>query len=478
MDRLRKITVGNQTLVILSLLLSFYLTLVYYPGVFYSDSYVRWDIALDLINGTRSDGFNTYLSTLPQVFMALTYKITHNYATFAAIQSFLFFYSFLSLLKKTGNFSRNSLGFLIAIVLFISLPVFQGYSVYYEMSTGVVIAINFILLNLLDNKFTRRSKSGIIKPLYWLRKAFILFILFSILLGFRQNSLTIIPIIIYLSLQLIRNRIALTTVFTSLVLSLIFLNRLPILLSMPIANSSAVGISWETVQILKRVNKPEYYEYIDYAGFGKGSTKLAMQDVEETMFSSLFNAQNSGLAIYKVSDPPLSRRIKKDYLQLILKEPQAFLENKIHVIQRVLGLNKPLFFYEFDENRYSKMENYGYNASKLRTQSIINVHEFMGKAELFRRPYLMFILAFICCLIDRLYLKNRHHYTTYLFLLAVAYYFAFFITTQSYEFRYFFPSFYLLSMIILVVTIKFFHHLLVLIYKAKIKNNKRIGSNS
>ena len=61
------------------------------------------------------------------------------------------------------------------------------------------------------------------------------------------------------------------------------------------------------------------------------------------------------------------------------------MEDKIKTIEakkKDIESESGKFFYEFDENRYSKMENYGYNASKLRTQSIINVHEFMGKTTL------------------------------------------------------------------------------------------------
>jgi hypothetical protein len=102
MRRIRNGLMGNQTLVITSLVLSFYLILVYYLGVFYTDSYVRWNIALDLIHGTRSPSFSSYLSIFSQVLMVLTYKITTELCYFYRYTSIFIFYSSLVLLKEIG----------------------------------------------------------------------------------------------------------------------------------------------------------------------------------------------------------------------------------------------------------------------------------------------------------------------------------------------------------------------------------------
>ena len=430
----------------ISAVLSILLTLVYYPGILYSDSYARWNLAFRIF---QTGSGVTRLTIVPSLWMGFTYMLTQNFASFSLLQSFLFFYSSLYLIKIMGHFQRRWI--LLPILMFISFPLFQGYSVYHESSIGTIIGINFMLILFsLENKNTDKVKCCILFFLYLL--------VFSTIFGFRQNTITILPVVIFVLFRKIQPKKIIIVQLLALIIALIFIYTLPDILfkyrGIKKMDEIGIGLAWETAQIIKRTHDPKYDHYLDYAGNGTDATKNSLINVEEDIWQGLIN--KNGLVFSKVIIPETSRRIQRDYLKIILDHPKDFFENKVYSAGRMLGIPKPLAFYEFDENRWNHMASYGYRFTVLRHQHFERIQHLMGRYRFLSEPFIIFIIGLFFVCIGKRYFKNDVRYLGTVFSLAIFYYLGFLIITERYEFRYFFPSFYLISVIFIVITTKIF----------------------
>jgi hypothetical protein len=166
-----------------------------------------------------------------------------------------------------------------------------------------------------------------------------------------------------------------------------------------------------------------------------------------------FNDDQTGLTFYKIMLPEISNRIQKDYFSLIFAHPKEFFENRVYNWDRVLGISAPLAFY-FDENAYNKLKKYGYRNMPIRHRQFEKVFQFMNSFELAKRPYLLFLVAFLFAYVGKSYFKGSLRYLGTTFWLGVFYYAAFMLVAERYEFRYSFPFFYLMVVIMLVVLTK------------------------
>ncbi len=102
----------NKTIIIISLILSIICTLISYPGIWYSDSYGRVyfadtiiDCAKKVISGERlAINVESWLTVIPSLFMGICKFLTGNIAFYTFIQSFLFIFITMLLIKKfTSN---------------------------------------------------------------------------------------------------------------------------------------------------------------------------------------------------------------------------------------------------------------------------------------------------------------------------------------------------------------------------------------
>lgn len=428
-----------------SLIVSAWLFLVYFPGIFFIDSFIRWQTCSQLVS---MGGCSKYLDTaLPSLWMGLTYLMTGSKAAITFLQSFLFFFSSLFLIKNVGNFKGGWM--LIPSALFLSFPLFQGYSVFNEPCIGTVIGLNFFFCLLFHKDgFKSRLESGVYLFLY--------FFVFSTIFGFRLNTITILPVVFFVLWQRFQFKKTILVPFVSLVMALVFVFSLPYVLTkwrhVKRQDLIAVGLAWETVQIIKRTHAPQYDRYLDYAGTVKGATRNAMANVEESEWMG-FLGPNS-LCFESIVTPDVSRRIKKDYWRLICAHPGEFAKNKIYIFGRVLGIFKPLKFLEFLPDLEEKLMQPGFRSTPLRNKKIDDLNLFMEQRDFLMRPFLMFLTGLLCLVFSRSYLRKEVYFTGVIYSLALFYYAAFFITTQSFEFRYFFPSFFLIAIMFVVIVAK------------------------
>lgn len=429
-----------QMLALLSMLAATFFTLVYYPGVLYSDSYTRWAMVHQLLDPGKygTEHLNTHLSVVPQLWMLALYQLTENYASFSWVQSCLFFFSSYLLLKLIAEPTGKRLLFWIPAAAITAFPLFQGYSVHHEMSVGTVVALNFFVV------LTSRWRPG----RTWVAAAAYLavfLLVFSVLFGFRQNTLTILPVVAVYSWRSLASKRELAIQAGALVSALLTITFLPQALGLEVRDSSGIGFAWEIVQTLKLVDNPKYDDYLDYAAWGPRGVRGAFPDAEEHIYGSFSSEQ--GISFTKMVKPEIAARIRRDYLRLIVDEPRAFISNKLRLVKRMLGIGYPLWFYEFDENRWGRLHEFGYRYTDLRHAQFEKVHRLMEAFPIFLKPYLAFSVGALCLLALAVLRTPTPPHLRWLFVYGVAYYAAFFITTQSYEFRYFFFPFYYLVVI-------------------------------
>jgi hypothetical protein len=442
---------SNKIIWTVSIIASIWLTFIYYPGVLFSDTYARWGLVHHIIHSGGSNKF----TIVPGLWMTLTYYVSQNFGLFTLLQSFLFFYSSFYLIQIMGNF-RNA-WILLPVFLFISFPLFQGYSVFQENSIGTVIGINFMLI-----LFSHKEEE--LNEIRKLGYFFVCFLIFSSAFGFRQNSITMLPLVIFILWKEFRIKKIKTTIQAwALVVALVFVYALPdvcwIYKNISKLEEFNLALTWETAQVIKKSHDPKYDHYLDYLGVSPDSTKNALTDIEEGIWGHLIKDEMPALSFYKIVDPKASERIRADYVKLVSDHPKAFFENRIYNWGRVLGLSRPLSFNEFYENRWDRLGKYGYRFTELRRHQFLKIEGLMNKYEFLSRPFIIFIFGGIVFFIGQRYLRNDVQYLGRIFLFTVFYYAAFFIITENYEFRYYFPVFYLISIMALVILTKFIQKL-------------------
>ena len=431
---------------IISLFLGIYFTLVFYPGVLYSDSYTRWDTAKYILYSAYNFDFSnihTWVSITPQFFMAFLYALTFNYATFTLIQSILFFFSsFLMIDKFVYNYK------IIVLALFIICPIFYGYSVYHEMSTGCIIGINFgILLLTNENLKNWPNWKMILKIVYFSA----LFLCFYVTFGFRQNAFTIFPAIILTIIYLYKkykNKLLSILQIAIIGFSLLFVSLFPAILKINVYSSSSAGFVWEILSTIQEMPKDKQAKYNDYLDFisGDGSTSEALvlnskSGSVNPWLWSIFTVQNIG-------DKNIRSKIQNRYMYFVFNETNYYLNTKFYFIGRNLGIIQPLNNPEYNYNRREQMHHYGMLDNGLRHWFVNSYNKFQEVTVVFRIPWIWFVIGLLA-VIFQFFKAERNHFlgTLLLYLIAIFYYSAFIINTQSFEFRYFFPAFYMLFII-------------------------------
>lgn len=419
-------------IIFLSLILAIVLTMIFYPGVLYTDSYERWKMAKSFSEFQFSNN-NNWLSVAPQIFQAICYKITENIAFYTIIQAFLYFLSSLLLIKYLCEKY-----YFIQIILFVCCPIFYGFSVFHEMSVGCVIGLNFLILLFFFHNDNIEKR----KYIYGIK----LFVIFFIIFGYRQNSFTMIPIILLIIWKMYKKyheKLLVLIQIGTMVMSLLFVSLLPTLLNFETKyDTSSVGFLWESISMLEELkDNSSYNGYFDFLKQPGDTEKAISSNNRENVHGYASVIPYSLSAIGNNANI-----IKQKYLKLIFENPGIFFKVKWDFIKRTLGIgNYVLADLAFDYNNGNKMSEYGVNDTKRRKSFIESYHNFQERFVLIRKPFRLFYIILIMLILSyKLYKKEEFINTCLIFMLSVSYYTSFIITTQSHEFRYFFPSFWLL----------------------------------
>lgn len=450
----------NSRMIIICVLLAILITLISYPGFFYTDSVSRVNFAKQF-GEILSDYFagkpretESWLTVIPQIFIFISMKITGGIGLYTFTQAFLAYLTVALLFKKI-----NKTHYIIFTLILFCCPFFFCNGVFYEAGVGSLIGIIWLFLFIRTfNKLKRKEDYAIwmISIVFW---SFIAF-------GYRANTMSVLPvilIIIAVTIKKIWKYIGMALVVFGMMLTSIIPNQLHI----NTMSSGTAGIAWEIVMTVKNLpddKQERYIDYLDEVG-GDGATKEAVESINNRNVCSLTVTRFDHIAL---SQPGMTKVILSKYLELLKKEPRAWIKTKLYIIGATLGITEPLDHVAWIYNQYDKMEDYNFNNSIAR----YNFYQsYMDSVKVFGvclKPYILYLLGLILGIIgivcDKVGKREIHiEEEIWLYIVAVFYYGAFCLDTQAFELRYFYPAF----ILIIVSEISVIFKLIDAIFKEK-----------
>ena len=421
----------RKTMILVSLFISVFLTILTYPGILYSYSRIGYaqNFRLwihNLFEGNTSlvqDG--VWLTLEPSFFIYLSLRLTGNISMYTFMQCFLCYFTAFVL---AGELSRHNYRIIYGGILL--TPVFAAYSVYYEAGVGCAIAIVWILILIWKWDKLKSKLDQVISCILLVVFSFIAF-------GYRANAFTIIPIICIITFWKYRIKIKSIVITCCMFIGFLLVTALPLVLHIDTMSSYAAGFVWEivsTIQNMDEVKKESYLTYLDDI-FGEGTTRNAVDintstEQAEWNICPLLGAVNVGM----LSEQETKNVINK-YISIAKEEPRDFIKTKSYFTAGTLGITEPLKMVEYDYDRWGGMSEYGFNDCVQRKSFVDFFLSYMEFMKLFRSPWIMYLLAAGCLISERIRAKMELKNITLqeaMFLTSVFYYGAFLLNNQSF----------------------------------------------
>lgn len=431
----------HAAIIALSILFAAFFVAIYYPGIMYSDSYVRIDASTGirnavkmLLSGQRElIDMEIWLTVVPSFFITFCHSLTGSIATYTMLQASAFFLVSFLLIHKLSHYCRK-----LQYLLFAINPLFFGVATYYEAGIGCLIGI--VMLYLLYST-ADSSKIWIDQIIEFGLVTLASFITF----GYRANAITILPVL-FLYIWLQKRRLAQRLrAYLGLFSGLFFVLFMPKILNINTMSSSVAGLVWEMVTCIEHMDedtRTAYLTYLDDIG-GEGATVSALAINEEHSICKLL--ESSAFNIHSLSQEGMVGQVIGKYISFALSEPESFIHNKWRFASKTLGVSEPLRCIEYEYNLNDRMYEWGVNDSTQRLtfyRLYYKINESFGFLTL--QPWLVFIATGLFITIDIIRHGMKHRLHLFLVLTAICYYGAFLLNTQSFELRYFYPSLYLM----------------------------------
>ena len=436
--------VDCRTLFLWCAALALLCTLISYPGIWYSDSYVRVTTGSAVLNavvktlkGQRAPvETGTPFTLIPSFFMAISQGLTGHVALYTFGQAFAFFAAVFLLIRELNVSGWRMQSFLFAIC-----PLIYGMSVYYEAGIGCVSGI--IGLMLLFHRVGEEKSHGE-RVLEFLLVVFCSIVTF----GYRTNALTILPPLVFF---LLREKAAgklKSLAVLALTVGMAFTRIVPWVFDVHSLSTATVGIVWEMLTVIQRMapeNQEKYQDYLDEIG-GKGSTKGALATSNENSSGNFM--WGNDLGIVQLSAPGATVTAVRKYVQLMAEKPAEWFSVKRDIILRSMGIQGKLDYSEYDYNRWDEMEKYGM-VDSLQRRAFYDSFIFTVSVleDWVLRPWVSFLVSLIFVIIE--WFRKVSRRKEYLWTLGIAafYYLAYLLDTPAYDFRYFYPSLLLMTIL-------------------------------
>ena len=432
-----------------SALLALLCTLITYPGIWYSDSYVRVETGGAVLNAMVKTltGHRAPLETgnaftlIPSFFMALSRGLTGHVALYTFGQAFAFFAAVFLLIREL-NPRRPGL----QRILFAVCPVVYGMSVYYEAGVGCVTGLAALMLLFRRAGDPKEAGDRALELLLVALSSFVTF-------GYRTNALTVVPVLAFFLIRAGAERRRKALMLASLVLGLAMTKAVPWLFDVHSLSTASAGIVWEMIMTIQRMapeDREKYADFLDEIG-GEGSTRAALEITTDNSAGTFMWGQDLG--IEKMSAPGATGTALRKYAQLMAERPGDFFAVKADVILRSLGLRGELDLSEYSYNRWDQMQEYGMTDSLQRRafyNSVVRTFRVLGFYTL--HPWVPFLGSAGLLAAEALRRRKRGKSGergdaafALTFWMAAFYYLAYLLDTPAYDFRYFYPSLLLLA---------------------------------
>ena len=432
----------NWPLLVAAVIVAGVCVAIFYPGVFYSDSYRRVDFARALAYGNTQDR-QMWLTPTPSYFMALALKLTGEIGVYSFFQAFSYLYLSMLLIRKLASHYR-----VLQYVLFLLNPAMVCVSVYYEAGIGCLCGMMAMMLVLMTYARTRTILDKVIGAGVFLLTSFVTF-------GYRANALTIIPVILVAVWVLVKTKWGRGALYGTFLAGLILVSMLPRLLGIDTMSSVATSFVWEILSTIQGVEYPEqteYYNYLDEIA-GPGTTYDALEDNNDTRVGQWL--WGTGLNYESLSEEGVLPVVIEKYINIAVKEPKAFWKNKLHSIRYTLGVGRELDLDEWQYNLNNEMAEYGFHDGALRKNTFDLYRISAERQVIWQHPWILILAATLLMAlytrIRRKTCRERDREYWIVWGMALCYYGAFFLNTQSFEVRYFFPTACLLLLLSIAV---------------------------
>ncbi len=422
----------NRIIWIVSLVLAAVCVFIFYPGVFYSDSYRRVELAQILADG-MVEGQQMWLTPTPSYFMGICLKLTGNIGFYSFLQAFSYYSLSMLFIKRITRHLRE-----LQYLLFILNPAFFCMAVYYEAGIGCLCGIYALLLILFSVEHVQNWLDMGIATVLTILASFVTF-------GYRANALTILPVLIFIVLFFYKKKRIRILLTGGIIVGMLLVFLIPKFLKIDTMSSVATSFVWEivsTIQSLDDEKKKEYWTCLDEIAGDAATYDAVMCNSDRRVGEWLWS---DGLGYQNLSKDGAFSVVIEKYAWLATQEPQAFLKNKLHSIRYSLGYGYGLDISEWQYNLNGKMSEYGYSDSAVRQVFFQKYLDAVSIQKIWTHPWILFLASIVLLALNRVLgkrIKSNDNGKIYVsvFLMAMFYYGAFFINTQSYEVRYFFPS--------------------------------------
>ena len=440
-------------------------TFVTYPGIWYSDSYVRVEtgkaafnaVVKTLIGQGRPLQTRNHFTLIPSFAMIPSLAITGHVGLYTFLQAFAFFAATLLLIRELRPAYPR-----LQSILFALSPVIYGASVYYEAGIGCVTGIAGLIL-VLRRISEPKGKGG--RAVEFFVIAFLSLITF----GYRTNALTITPVLLFYLYRRKVSRGLILLVALALVLGVVLTEAIPAVFQVRGLSNGFTGFVWEmliTIQRMEPEKQAAYLDYLDEVG-GEGATRGALEINNDISVDAFLDY--SRINPETMSRPGAGRIILSRYLQLIRQEPGLWWQVKWEMLKRTFALEGPMAVSEYNYDRWERMESYGMLDSPARRafhQSYMEAHRILGFFTC--RPWAAFLITLAMTVIQALRGQRKTELYWLFFWTAVFFYAAFVLINVCFDLRYFYPALYLMMIMDAEITLDWIRALI-----RKIRPGKR-----
>lgn len=438
-------SIWHPNLILLAVVAGGVVTLITYPGIWYSDSISRagmaWQMAQMPWNEIPPEEINPYLSLLPQFVIAFCLEITRNYAFYTWVQASFFLWSILSFVHHFFDGAWR----VFAGVLFLISPLILGYSVFWEMGVVAAACLLWMLiiedvLNVPGSPQPRRLR-GVLWLLYGAAAFF--------MVGYRPNAGTaVVGLALWGAAHAWRRSKSLRGWLPGLLaagLGVFLVLGLPGRFGLKGRSNAVVGFAWESACMLSEIGEGQGFDTCLDPVFGEGATRRIMAIPREKGQTSLYAYGEAGVDFLWATSPEGNKTVYQCFSQLVRSHPGLYIKLKGNMIRNSL---RTLVFGEYNYNRWDVMADYNFSDTLRRQQFHRLVTDYMEVNEWLRTPWLLFALSAVLGVLQ--YAVCGGTVPLKLLWTAFCYEGAFFITTQGFEFRYFFPACLLLLFTVLL----------------------------
>ncbi|WP_198305639.1 hypothetical protein [Arcobacter vandammei] len=426
-----------------SLFYALILVLSFYPGILYSDSVPRWNLAIEFYKNGFSNfsSFSSHHPVIPSVLQSFFYGVTKEVGLFIFFQIFCFSYLIFKIVNKIIDSPYKN----IIIIAILILPINYIYALFHSFDTLYAV-LNLFLIYILLKLYEKYSNSSYI----------VLLITVFLLVSVRLNAILLAPIISIIFIYFIyRNnqKFNIKTITMSMLILVVAYSPFYITssLNMKTSNSWVIGFAWEYANMGTKSKDSKHIEFMNSLGSNTDNIK------NKICYNGIWCGNENKEFIGKVSkNDELSKKTFENYLDIFKNEPILFITEKFKYISSLMGIDKPLSNAEIAKwrngNWAEQHKKLGFVTNENKEKIINEYFSFSKNITFMFEPYKIFVLG-VLFLIYILFVIKKYFLPLALgFSISWLYYCTFFITSQNHELRYFFPVL-LYSQVLFVIVI-------------------------